>query len=343
MKIELKFQKYPSLINHYKISDIEYWLDKHPELKTTSYLLTEKIHGANAQIVVKRGKFLKFGKRNSFIDNNSKNSEDNFYNFHEAIDNNKNYKNLIKKLEQISLENDSEIVVYAELYGTGIQKEIYYGPNKYIKFYDIKENNEFWSAKKTMELLTLFDIFVPVIDIVFGFNNAISYNNIFISKLTPEDWEGDKDKNYAEGFVMKPYEFDLQNIEGSRFVIKSKNPKFSDSKEKSKKEFKQLEGNLLELLENAKSYINQNRLNDLCSKLGPLTDNKQIGEYMKAFIEDWEKDFKEDYKDELNDVLFKYNKNDIKDIFKIANKNAINLIKNHIEKYNEEAKEKLFS
>jgi len=104
-----------------------------------------------------------------------------------------------------------------------------------------------------------------------------------------------------------------------------------------------MEGSLRDLVEFAKTYVNKNRLMDLISKIGPLTENKQIGEYMKAFNEDWQIEFKEDFKEEIDAALFEYSMKDVKNVFKIGGKHAISLIKNHLEKEQEKAKKEMMN
>ena len=280
----------------------------------------------------------KFGKRNSFLGDNA-----DFYNFQEAI-NTKNFERMNKVLLAKSLHNNSIIKPYGELYGMGVQKRVYYGPGRYLRFYDIKENGEFWPGEKSMEFFQNFDLFVPVVAIVEGFEAAITYCCEFVSKLTPEDWNGVKEDNFAEGFVMRPMNFDIQNPSGSRFTIKSKHPKFKDQeKSKTKKSYAPMEGSLRDLVDAAKTYVNENRLFDLISKMGPLTERSQIGPYMKAFSKDWQDEFKDDYAEELAMASMEYEKSDVKNVFKIAGKNAINLIKNYIEDQEKVAKAKLLN
>ena len=75
------------------------------------------------------------------------------------------------------------------------------------------------------------------------------------------------------------------------------------------------------------TYITKNRLIDLISKIGPMNYIKQYGEFIKEYQMDWREDFKKEYGDELS----KFDKKDLKIIYKYSSKEIPNIIKEYLE------------
>lgn len=118
------FKKYPSLTNDYRQKEIGWWLDNFPELKEEIYCTTEKIHGANFQVLIESGR-ITYGKRTSFLS-----EEDNFFDFQNVM---KKYEREFSTLQQMIINSNGEIWslrLYGELFGGGIQKGVDYGIEK---------------------------------------------------------------------------------------------------------------------------------------------------------------------------------------------------------------------
>lgn len=295
------------------------------------------VHNSNFQVAIDNSGEVKYGKRSSFLGNDS-----NFYNFQEALKEDC-VKKFIEDMKKYCYGHCVNLVIFGEIFGGNIQKEVKYGKDIKIRFYDIYDMDEeiYWSPSDTFKVLLKYNVSVPIIATDVSFEDAMKWENDFISTLTPEDYDG-KEPNICEGIVIKP-QYKTYKYMDSYFIIKSKNDKF---KEKSKSgsgkvtldfiEKLKSEGvsdEVIKLIDIANEYVNENRLNNVISHYGPLTDMKQISEYMKYFMEDYQNDFVKD-----NPNIFEKIKNDYPDdfkklsklIFSTANSNCVILIKNHI-------------
>lgn len=290
----MKFEKYPSIENHYREEFIQS-IRKNPDAMVSEWVVTEKIHGANFSFWTD-GNDLRVASRSQFTDGN-------FNNCHGVIE---LYKKQIKDIFN-SLNNIEYMVAYGELYGQGVQKGIHYFNNKDFILFDIavkepsKEELTFLSFEKVRELSNTF--LVPLVPVIFEgtFSECLNQENTFDSVIAniPE--------NIAEGLVIRPKGKDIHNHRGQRIIIKSKNNKWS---EKQTKKIKNRPRNLEHPLQEVISeYINENRVNNVLSKLDNIDINEKkdfgmiLGLTSKDVIEDLIKDgnLPEDWKksDEL--------------------------------------------
>ena len=120
-----------------------------------------------------------------------------------------------------------------------------------------------------------------------GLDNALNYNINIPSLINPV--EG----NIMEGVVIKP-EFKLySNRHGKPFYIKKKSEKFKERSESP--EPKTVDNAVVGFNHLFKMYINENRLDSVISKNGPIEEPNQIGEYIKLVLADSKEDFLKDF------------------------------------------------
>mgnify|MGYP000105396140 CR=1 FL=1 len=68
MSEQIKFQKYPSIENSYRQKHIIQWLRHFPDLYNETFLLQEKMHGANIQFeITPSGQCRVFSRRNQIV------------------------------------------------------------------------------------------------------------------------------------------------------------------------------------------------------------------------------------------------------------------------------------
>lgn len=136
--MEDTFEKFPHINNLYKAQDI---------LLEPEVIVLEKIDGSNARLGMKDNKFLA-GTRNRVIARIEKEqplldaeSDFGFISFLRT-------NNLPTKFFNAFAGMD--IVFYGEQFGSGIQKRINYGPNKYFRVFSVRVNGDFvsWDAVK---------------------------------------------------------------------------------------------------------------------------------------------------------------------------------------------------
>jgi len=285
----MKFTKYSSIENHYRKKYIEI-LEEHG-FADIPYIAHEKIHGCNLSFWTD-GTEVKVASRSQFVDGK-------FYSMQEVID---RYKDNVLNLKEEYYPTADEIAIYGELYGPGIQAGVYYSERKDFRGFDIKVDNTFLPPLRVKLLLAKCDIpQVPYINVYDNLYDALGENNVFDSKVQAMDnsvgtglvkfIEFKEGENTAEGLVIQPMEKILYTGNGSRVMIKSKNPKFAEKSKRKDRDSKEILPNLF--IPIAEQYVNQNRLDAVLSKFGEPTQKdfgKIIGLMSADVIADMIKD-----------------------------------------------------
>lgn len=308
----MTFRKYASIDNHYQTKEIMRWLDAYPELKDESFVLEEKIDGANIQVYFSPDGEVRAGKRSQFISR-----EENFYGLWNLLDN--DYSELIDEFQSKAMEDKISYRLWGEIYGPGIQKRIKYNvETPKLIFFDMEKNNNlissfsFHAGNQTRFVPT-----VPIVDVVEGLENALSYSREFQSKLSADN---------AEGYVIKPfYKQYYRNIRpvyvgdhqttAERFIFKGKSEAFAEKMKVVTKERKQLPEKVMEAYSTFNSYLTDNRLENVIGNHGPFVETKQIGDYIRYMLDDMKKDFVADGFDE---ALFE--PEELKQIYNVGHK-----------------------
>jgi len=315
----LTFKKYSSIKNSYDNKFIKRVIEHNPNIKKETFILTEKIDGSNIQIIFNpEGKYA-IGKRNSLIK-----PDENFNDIWNVL---KKYNNELKIIQNWVDRNEIPIRIYGEIFGHGIMKRIDYGEDKYILFFDIEKNNEIIPQKeffKFFDEIKLSYMTVPIISKINGIDNALNFNVENIkSKIL------NKEYNFIEGVVIKPYNNVYHDYHGIIFYLKKKTEKFAEvSKSKHIKKDKPIMRNEVENIKSIfNTYINENRVKSIFSKVGEIQDMSEIGKYIPLVIKDAKNDFISDYGFDDN----KFDKKEIKYIFNAGSK-VVDILKNSLRK-----------
>lgn len=288
----MEFKKWSSIENHYQKPIFEKWLNLNPDLNETKVEVTEKIHGANFSILSSPGTTgVKFACRNSILKDDAKFND--FQNVFKRIE----YIELIDFIDILSDEIKANVQIYGEYYGGGIQKGVFYGEEKNFKWYSLRLNGVVVPPIEADKILQVFQhLKVPVIG-VFNIGGSLlsfieNFDTKFKSNLTPKSYEGE---NICEGVVIRPYDKNFYS-QLSLLIIKKKNDEFKDKAHKPKriKKDKTVPKNIQEASNEAILYINENRTNDLFSKIGRMETMKDASKYAKEYFEDLFFDFEKD-------------------------------------------------
>lgn len=295
----MNFRKYPSIENSYRQKEIEMWLKHYPELANEQFVAPIKLDGCNLNIWFTPDGMVRLGKKSTFIGTIDQDVYFQGVNLKELFNSNDLYKMLIIAFQQMSIDTNDEITIYGELFGKGIQNRVNYGEGKYFRAFDIAVNGVFLPQSKF--IVCMFKIFgVKYNNIICSFpheelfeslEEALNFNIVFKSLLTPDGYEKD---NFEEGVVIKPWNRIYTSPQGSVFYLKKKNPKFADKEGTTQKEKRPVNESLSALNKEFKSYINENRVLDVFSKYGTISQMSQIGEYIRYVIEDAKEDFLKD-------------------------------------------------
>jgi Rnl2 family RNA ligase len=309
------FVKYPSIENHYSTKNLEWFLEKYPKLRDEKYVMQEKIHGANIQ-------FIFTPKEPYVVASRNNKSEDEFYGYKKIIEDSEKLKALLANLQKYADEHKSYINLYGEIFGPSIQKGIYYGDEKQIKFFDLKIDGQ-WITPSALHDFIPKDLCVPTISFADSLQDALEFNaerNSLIAHV---------ENNVMEGIVIKPFNTLYLDGHGHPFYVKKKNEKFKEvARIKKIRPKKEEIPEILALREIFESYINENRMDNIESKNGKLNDEKEIGKYLGLLMKDAYDDFYKDNAKEFLRVCDIYTSAK-KEICKTS-KNAINIIKNRL-------------
>jgi len=307
----MEFTKYSSIENTYRQAEIERIIQQGKSGGT--WRVSEKVHGANASIWYD-GQEMKMAKRTSFLG-----QFDDFYNWETVLDAER------PKVENLwngycVQRNIKVLVLYGEIFGgnyphpdvpknvhaSQVQKGIFYSPNNLFYCFDIKVQNtdEHWNYLDEMckgELCMKHNILWDNPLAEGTFEECLKYPNAFDS-IIPQMLELPEIKpNICEGVVIKPVYPQFFNS-GDRVILKNKNDKFSEvahgKKEPREKVPVTLSDEGSQLLSVISNHITENRLRNVVSKVGAITD-KDFGKILGMFQKDVMEDFLKDWKDQF--------------------------------------------
>lgn len=290
----MQFSKFNSLENTYRqnlIDKVQY------EGKDEGdWIVTEKVHGANFSFWCD-GKEVLTASRSQFVDGT-------FYNCQSVIN---RYADAILQNHKAVFEEGVVVVIYGELFGKGIQKEVEYGEKDFCAF-DLVINGVV--QDKIIQRGHCEALGIPNAPYIFSgsFKECLKVNNTFKSFLTPEGYEGE---NNAEGLVIEPVVPTYFN-NGSRIYFKNKTEGFSEKKHKTK------EQQVFELSEDESALFNEilqynteQRVSNVISKYGNVSNKdfgKILGLTVQDIFEEFTKETERDPKKEAEDNWKQFNK-----------------------------------
>lgn len=320
----MQFKRYNSIENSYRDKFI--YQIQEQGLSDGEWVVTEKIHGANFSVHYD-GETVRFAKRSGFIGD-----DENFMGCQTIKD---YLNNLIKAVYQ-HFDDDSTLSIYGEICGgyyndrsnnpycVRVQKEVKYHPDNRFLVFDIQVNGCFVDQDLFDELYNHYG-FMRVPELFRGsFTECLNHSNQFQTQVPALFGLPEIEDNICEGIVIKPVTPKYLE-DGTRVILKSKNEKFSEKR--SEKEEKIGQTNILspaaeEEYQNIKTYITENRLKNVLSKIGTLT-HKDFGKLLGEFVQDVLGDY---YKDLTEAPVF-IEKAEQKLVNKLINRTAANLIR----------------
>jgi Rnl2 family RNA ligase len=181
----------------------------------------------------------------------------------------------------------------------GIQKGVYYSPLHDFYAFDLYIQEPETGRYLSTDELTAFleaEQFIYAKTLFQGtLDECLQQPNAFQSRIA--DWLGlpPIDDNICEGVVIRPVEpIYLRN--GSRLLLKNKNARFAEKKSVKKRTpslfVEPTSGEeLTALLAIAETYVTENRLNNVISKIGEISMPREFGKLMGLFAKDVLDDF----------------------------------------------------
>lgn len=307
----MEFKKYNEIENTYRQKTIDLICEQN--LNDGEWEVSNKIHGANFSFWYDGDNF-KLAKRSGFIGEG-----ENFYNCNSIKGNLLETAKRVWRECQNKFGQISQIAVYGELFGgsypntksktKAVQKGVYYSPELEFFAFDILVDSQYLSLDERLAIFASLDIKYPKVLFRGTFENCLKFNPVFEDptylQLNLEKLEG----NFSEGVVIKPCEPKFF-ANGSRVILKNKNPKFAEKKPKEKVEKAPLSEAVEVELSNIEQFITENRLKNVLSKIGAVT-NKDFGKLLSSFTADVMQDYQKEYKDSF-DILEKVDQSIIK-------------------------------
>ena len=301
----LEFKKYNSIENTFNKDFMD--KIKTEGLSSLQYVVQEKVHGSNCCFVTD-GQEVRFAKRTSFVE-----SGEIFYNFEELYE---RYKekviHLFNRVRSKYTDLES-LSIYGEMFGGRyphtdvkndtkvmcIQKGVFYCPYHEFYAFDLyirgTENRKYLSVDEINDLFEEGKFFYARSLHQGTLDECLQYPNTFQSRIA--EWLGlpPIEDNICEGIIIRPVEIVfLRN--GSRLMLKNKNSRFAEKKSVKKRQpslfveptYSEQLKNLLNITE---EFVNENRLNNVVSKIGEISVPKDFGKLMGFLSKDILGDF----------------------------------------------------
>ena len=225
-----------------------------------------------------------------------------------------------------------EVVVFGELLGghypeagvvkgsKKVQKGVYYTNINEFYAFDIVVDGKYLNVDDANTILGKHG-FVFARTLFRGtYHECLEQNETFQSTIPALYGMKPIEDNLAEGLVIRPVEARFL-AGGSRVILKKKAAAFSEKQAVKSGALPTLSDEHQAFLDDMLSLVNENRLRNVLSKMGPIVQS-DFGKVMKAFIGDVTVDFLKD-NEEFNEL----EKSDKKRISKVANKAAAILIR----------------
>jgi len=189
---------------------------------------------------------------------------------------------------------EGPVRIYGEFFGSSVQKRIKYGEKRFQVFDIQTHSGEFLGWDIVKHLCNEVGIeHVPEIDRG-TLTEMLDTSPEFTSKLC---------EDIAEGIVIKPLYEEALFGNGSRAILKQKSKAHSEKSSVPKKPAEPLSPELEKLYMSLSTYLTQNRLGNVLSKVGKVSTKdfgKVVGMLTKDAREDFEKEHyeisKEDWK-----------------------------------------------
>lgn len=325
----MNFQKFSSIENSYRalaVNDIvHYGFDK------GEWVVSEKCHGSNFSFWY-NGQYIRVASRSHFLD-----ITQSFYGSTAVI---AKYQEAIKRLwEELDSRgmNPNTLAVYGEICGgayphpdvkpvkgaTRVQKGIYYHPGNEFYAFDIRLNGDWLNDDLVHDLCAIVGLVSSEPLFRGSFEDCLAYSNEYQTTIPAKFGLPPIEDNVCEGNVLRPV---IPQVfpSGSRVILKNKNQKWSEKSKESKapKPLVKLSDNGERIRNTAASLITENRLRNVLSKIGPVSQ-KEFGKLLGALS----KDVMTDLPKESDILLDTIDKAERKIISKMVNRMAADVIR----------------
>jgi len=337
----MNFKKYTSIDNCNRQKTVDEILIR--DIDKKDWVVSEKIHGSNFSFWLNE-EGLRCAKRSSFLATGER-----FFGWERVVELYSQHLALLYKIctemianmeedGYIEVNDNIEIVLYGELFGGSyphpdvprdpdavtVQKGVSYCPWNDFYAFDLQINGAIISYDIFSEIMKMVGFHYAEALYRGTFEQCLKYPNDNPSTLPSKFGLPIIEGNISEGVVLKPATPAFFG-NGSRVILKNKNEKFKEKEHKSKepKVIVPLTDEQSAMLSLACEYITENRLHNVISRFGEVTQKdfgKLFGKFTQDILEDIEKD---------HSSYGEMEKDSAKIVNKAFNKNAQAFIKEH--------------
>lgn len=281
----MDFRKYHE-IDAYTAKWLADWLRRFPGIESEAMAVTEKIDGANFQMVFEPGEAVQFASRNQILGDRASGFD--FFDAEDAVIG--GCAKLMDAVQRYAEENSQAVRLYGELFGGKIQGRVDYGADKCYRVFDVALGDEYLPWERVTGFFAALGLpywLVPELGVM-SLADALALDIEKPSRLSPAD-------GLCEGVVVKPNTRDFYKVFPDfkeRFIFKRKNERFAEiRKPRPPKAQVAIPPEVAAMQAEFAGYITRNRLLSAVSKLGELTSPKQIGVFLPELITDAKADF----------------------------------------------------
>jgi hypothetical protein len=293
----MEFKKFTSIENTYRTKFIHKF-NIEPDVM---FIASEKLDGANIQLVFTPNEEMKVGKRTAFL-----NKGEPFFDIWNTL---AKYQKELDILQQYANDLDKSVRVYGELYGPGINNRVDYGPEKKIALFDMYIEDTLLTQNQlgfNFVHLGLSDL-RPMVVGIDSLGTLLNY-----------DVENMEHRKGAEGIVIQPFGTHIFNHHDERLILKKKSMAFEDTRQdaidKGAGRAEPKERDIVfDLNLKFRQYITENRVLDIYAKYGKISEPSQIGQYIGYVLGDAKTDFLKD-----NTIPEDLDKNKTKELWNVG-------------------------
>lgn len=268
----MTFRKFASLDNTYNGNIVERVMNH--QCSQGDWIATEKVHGANFSFWYDAINGPRIASRTQFVDGS-------FYGCRDVF--NKYVAQFVRYCDEYY--NGKEVVVYGELYGGNIQREVRYKDKDFVAFDVVIDGKPMSKIQGRHEARLMGFACTPMVS-AGSYSEMLAVSPEFESHLA--DPFADERFRQAEGLVIEPIAPSYMG-QDNRIYFKNKSKSFQERKDCTPKtpkkpvEINTLEGELVYSLMECR--VTANRVSAVLSKMGKLTE-KEFGKLLGAYTQD---------------------------------------------------------
>ncbi len=322
----MEFKKYSSIENSYREKFVNRITEEGHAKQT--FVVQEKIHGANFSLWANI-EGIRAAKRSGFIKDDEK-----FFCYEALV---KKYGRAV--LNILAVTGADEVVIFGELFGgsyphkdvvnvdqSAVQRGVFYAPGQEFVAFDITVDGKYLPIDQVNTLCEEAGIPYSETLLVGSLEECLAYSNEFQTTIPAKFDLPEIEGNVCEGVIIRPIE-PLFLFSQERLILKNKNAKFKEKTgdggtRKTKAPQEPLSPEATEALSKVNCYVTENRLRNVLSKIGEVTQ-KDFGKIMGLFS----KDIIEDFLKEEQEFFNTLEKTDRKKVTKCVGQSAALLVR----------------